>query len=259
MPWEMFTSLVDELLANGTEEIGLFFIGEPLIDKRLRRAVEYVKTKAPQTYIFITTNGEMATAERIRPLMEAGLSSIKFSYNYADGNQLHEVAGVKPAVFDKLVQNIRAVRRMRDEHRYKCGIYASSIKFDGQQEQRMRAAVDLIIDDVDEHYYLPQYSFGAQTDFGEQVLGNPGRLANLRAPLPCWTIFKEGHVTAAGAVSLCCFDVHDKWKAGQLDYPNNATFMKAWHSQAAQQLRTAHLAKDARGTACESCAHHQSR
>jgi len=251
MEWGMFTALIDELAAGGTEEIGLFFIGEPLIDKRLADAIRYCKDSGIW-YVFITTNGEMATAERMQKLMDAGLDSVKFSYNYADGAQLKEVAGVKEKVFDKLVANIKAVRKMRDANGYACGIYASSINFDGLQGERMRQAVELIRSDVDEHYWLPQYSFGGQTEFGEQVYGNPGRLANLRETLPCWAIFKEGHVTASGAVSLCCFDVHDKWKAGSL---TDGTFIEAWNSVVAQKLRTAHLNKDARGTACESCAH----
>lgn len=252
MPWEMFTKLIDELVANGTEEFGLFFIGEPMLAKRLLDAVKYVRAAKPDAYIFMTTNGHLATAKALQPLMAAGLNSVKFSYNYADGAQLAEVAHVPEKVFGTLVKNIKDARAIRDMHGYKCGIYASSIKFDGKQEEKMKQAVDLIIDDVDEHYYLPQYSFGAQTDFGEQVFGNPGRLANLREALPCWTIFKEGHVTADGAVALCCFDVHDKWKAGSL---KTQTFMEAWHSPEAQKLRTAHLNKDARGTACENCAH----
>lgn len=252
MPWDMFTRLIDELIENGTEEIGLFFIGEPFIDKRLLTAVEYVKSKKDDIYIFITTNGEMATAERVEPLMKAGLSSLKFSYNYADGKQLKEVAQVKEKVFDKLVANIKAVRKMRDEKGYKCGIYASSIVFNGEQAEKMKKAIELVHDDLDEHYYLPQYSFGAQTDFGEQVFGNTGRFENQRHTLPCWTIFKEGHVTADGAVALCSFDVHDNWKAGSL---KDGTFMQAWNSPVAQALRAKHLTLDVRGTACEACAH----
>lgn len=251
MPWGMFTKLIDELVENGVEEIGLFFIGEPMLAKRLEDAVRYCKDKGVG-YVFITTNGALATPDRVLPLLRAGLNSIKFSYNYVDGRQLREVAKVPEKVFDKLVFNIKEARRLRDEGNFDCGIYASSINFDGEQGVKMREAVDVILPYVDEHYWLPQYSFGAQTDFGEQVLGNPGRLAKMREPLPCWTIFKEGHVTAGGSVSLCCFDVHDKWKAGSL---TEGTFMEAWHSQTAQTLRKAHLEKNARGTACENCAH----
>lgn len=255
LEWTKFTNLIDELVANGTEEIGLFFIGEPMLAKSLEAAIHYCKSVGVP-YVFITTNGALATAKRVKPLMRAGLNSIKYSYNYTDGKQLKDVAHVPERIFNDLVKNIKEVRAMRDAGGYDCGIYASSINFTGEQGELMRKAVDLIKDDVDEHYWLPQYSFGAQTSFGEQVLGNPGRLANQREPLPCWTIFKEGHVTAGGSVALCCFDVHDKWSAGNI---HETTFMEAWHSPAAQALRQAHLNKDARGTACESCAHGHGR
>jgi radical SAM protein with 4Fe4S-binding SPASM domain len=252
MSWEMFVGLIDELAENGCEEIGLFFIGEPMLAKNLEEAIRYVKSKGIE-YVFITTNGALADAKRVEPLMKAGLNSIKYSYNYATPEQMNEVTHVSGKIFQKLVDNIIEVRKMRDAGGYDCGIYASSINFTGEQGEKMRAAVSLIKDSVDEHYWLPQYSFGAQTTFGDQVLGNTGRLANQRPTLPCWTIFKEGHVTADGSVALCCFDVHEKWSAGKLG--NGKTFMEIWNSDVAKALRKAHLAGDARGTACESCAH----
>lgn len=248
-----FKRLVDELVANGTEEIGLFFIGEPMLVKGLDEAVRYCKGVGVK-YVFLTTNGALATKEKVRGLMEAGLDSIKFSYNYADGSQIKAVAGVPERTFDKLVENIRGTVEVRDAGGYKCGVYASSIMFDGEQGEKMLAAVGLIAGVVDEHYWLPQYTFGAQADgAGEfKVRGNPGRLDNLRDPMPCWTIFKEGHVTADGAVALCCFDVQDKWMAGKLR-EDGSGFMEAWHSDAARALRLAHLEKDVHGTACEAC------
>lgn len=252
MAWDMFTRLINELLANGTEEIGLFFIGEPMLAKNLYRAIRYVKAVKPSTYVFLTTNGHLATPDRMEQLLQAGLDSIKFSYNYADEEQLHEVAKVPGRIFWNLVENIKNLRKLRDDKGYKCGIYASSIVFNGRQHEKMKKAVELIEKDVDEHYWLPQYSFGAQTDFGEQVFGNTGRYEAQRHTLPCWTIFKEGHVTADGAVALCSFDVHDNWKAGSL---KDGTFMQAWNSPVAQALRAKHLTLDVRGTACEACAH----
>lgn len=252
MPWYMYERLVNELVVNGLEELGLFFIGEPLLEKRLGAAIRYAKRVKPDLYVFITTNGHLATKERMLPLLKAGLDSIKFSYNYADEQQIADVAKVPGRVFWDLVNNIKALRKLRDAGGYKCGIYASSIVFNGAQHERMKEAVKLIADDVDEHYWLPQYSFGAQTDFGEQVFGNTGRFDAQRHTLPCWTIFKEGHVTADGSVALCSFDVHDNWCAGSL---KNGTFMQAWNSPVAQALRAKHLSLDVRGTACEACAH----
>ncbi len=179
------------------------------------------------------------------------MNSIKFSFNYADGEQLKEVAGVSARNFGKIVGNIKAAREVRDAGGYDCGVYASSIMLDGEQGLRMQDVVDGIKPYVDEHYWLPLFSFGGQTDFGAPVRGNPGRLDRMRDPLPCWSVFSEGHVTSAGDISLCCFDSHHRWVVGNLA---SGTFMEAWNSQAAQELRAAHLRKDVTGTACEHCA-----
>lgn len=249
MSWDMFTGLIDELVSRGTKEIGLFYIGEPMLAKRLVEAVKYCKDAGIE-YVFITTNGHLATKEKVRALMEAGLDSLKFSFNYVDGWQIKAVAGVSPSVFDKIVKNIKDAWEVKQEWHYACGIYASSILFDGAQGEAMKSTVELIKPYVDEHYWLPCFSFGGQTDLGK-VAGNPGRLDKMRDPLPCWAGFREGHVTASGKVSFCCFDSHDRWELGDLHYES---FMDCWNSEKAQRLRAAHLRKDVSGTECENCA-----
>lgn len=250
MPWDMFTRLIDELRANGTKEIGLFYIGEPMLAKSLPEAIAYCK-KAGIEYVFLTTNGHLATVDKVKACMGAGLDSLKFSFNYADGAQIKDVAGVSPRVFETIIGNIKDARAIRDANGYKCGIYASSILFDGAQGEAMKKAVARIINDVDEHYWLPCFSFGGQVKFGKQVRGNPGRLDKMRNPMPCWSVFREGHVTGSGDISMCCFDSHGRWVVGNLA---SCTFMDAWNSDAAQQLRLAHIKQDVTGTACEHCA-----
>lgn len=250
MPRWMFEELVDEMVKEGIEEIGLFYIGEPMLAKLLPDAIRYAKKKGIK-YVFLTTNGALAKKEKVRELMEAGLDSLKFSFNYADGMQLKQVAGVAPSNFEKIIQNIRDAREVKDTYGYDCGIYASSIMLDGEQGKKMEKAINRILPYVDEHYFLPLFSFGGQTDFGQPVRGNPGRLDRMREPLPCWAVFREGHVTSAGDISLCCFDSHKRWVVGNLV---THTFMEAWNSPEAQELRAAHIKKDVTGTACEHCA-----
>lgn len=250
MPWETFTQLIDELAEAGTEEIGLFYIGEPMLADNLVHAIRYCKD-AGIGYVFVTTNGHLAIPDKVKECMEAGLNSLKFSFNYADGQQIRQVAGVSPRVFDKIVQNIKAARKIRDAGKFDCGIYASSIMFDGEQGEAMKAAVRLIENDVDEHYWLPCFTFGGQVNFGQQVRGNPGRLDKMRAALPCWAVFREGHVTASGDVSACCFDTHERWVMGNL---KDKPFMEIWNGDKFQALRAAHLNKNVSGTPCEHCA-----
>jgi hypothetical protein len=79
--------------------------------------------------------------------------------------------------------------------------------------------------------------------------GNQGRIGSLREPLPCWSAFTEGHVTAEDMLSACCFDATANWMMGDL---NRQSFMDAWLRDFVR-LQEAHLRKDVRGTVCEKC------
>ena len=60
----------------------------------------------------------------------------------------------------------------------------------------------------------------------------------------------QGHVTADGKLSACCFDANANWTMGDL---TKQTFMEAWHSSSFVALREAHLKRDVKGTVCEQC------
>lgn len=252
-----YRRIVKEMRDAGVEELGLFYIGESMMVPWLAEAVSYAK-EIGYPYVFLTTNGSLATPEKVEALMKAGLDSLKFSFNNSDTEQFRKITRVAPRWFNKTIDNIKAARRIRDAGGYETKIYASSIKYDGEQQERMEAAVSEIRPYLDEHYWLPLYSFGAQATDKEKELGmkpgagNPGRLEAMRSPLPCWAVFKEGHITREGKLSACCFDSDNKWEMADL---KQVSFVDGWNSQAYQQLRKAHLSGNVRGTACEECIH----
>jgi MoaA/NifB/PqqE/SkfB family radical SAM enzyme len=255
MSWPLYTRLVGEMVDAGVEELGLFFIGESFMCPWLDQAISFAKSRGIR-YAFLTTNGSLATPGRVAACLAAGLDSLKFSMNNADVEQFREVAQVKGKLFHAAIENLKAARKVRDEGGYRCGIYASSIRYDGEQQQRMQKLVDEILPYVDEHYWLPLYSMGSLATEREKELGyrpiagNQGRLDALREPLPCWSLFTEGHVTYDGKLSACCFDAGDRWVMADL---TQVSFAEGWNSEAFRKLRTAHLARDVRGTICEDC------
>jgi MoaA/NifB/PqqE/SkfB family radical SAM enzyme len=255
MRWPLFTRIVGEMADAGVEELGFFFIGESFMCEWLPDAIEYAKARGIR-YAFLTTNGSLATPSRVKACMEAGLDSLKFSMNNADEAQFVEVAQVKPKLFRDAVANLQAARRVRDEGGYGCRLYASSIRYDGSQHERMQGLVDEILPYVDEHYWLPLYSMGSLAAEREKELGyrpiagNQGRLGALREPLPCWSLFTEGHVTFDGKLSACCFDAGDRWIMADL---SDTSFVEAWASAAFRALREAHLRRDVANTICEKC------
>lgn len=257
MEMSLFKRITTEMREAGVEEIGLFYLGESFMaPESLIEAAGWCKSLG-FSYLFLTTNGSLATPALVRRCMEAGLDSLKFSVNAADAEQFESVMGVKGELFQQSLDNLQAARRVRDEGGYKCGIFASSIRYDGEQQAKMEALLaEQVIPFVDQHYWLPLYSMGSLATQREEELGyrptagNQGRLEALREPLPCWSAFTEGHVTASGALSACCFDADSRWTMGDL---NQQSFMAAWNSPAFQRLRAAHLARDVTGTVCEQC------
>jgi MoaA/NifB/PqqE/SkfB family radical SAM enzyme len=254
-----YERIVGEMADAGVEELGVFYIGESFMCPWLPEAIAFAKRRGIR-YVFLTTNGSLATPERVDACMSAGLDSLKFSMNNADEEQFRQIAAVKPKLFRDSVENLKRARAVRDAGGYRCGLYASSIQYDGEQQVRMQELVDEIRPYVDEHYWLPLYSMGSLTTQREEELGyrpiagNQGRVGALREPLPCWSAFTEGHITHDGKLSACCFDAGDKWVMANL---NGASFMQGWNSPAFVKLREAHLRKDVKGTICESCVAYQ--
>ncbi len=248
-----FRRILREMRDLGVEEIGLFYLGESFLCAWLPEAVRYAKEECGYPYVFLTTNGRMATPERVRECMQAGLDSLKFSFNFADAEQFMQVTNVRKLDFHKVEENLKAARRVRDEGNYACGLYASSIRYDDEQLVRMEQAVERIRPCLDEHYWLPLYGQAGLTSGARgtrPTAGNQGRIGALRKPLPCWSLFTEGHITWDGRLSACCFDHDGRFDMGDL---NTRSFLDAWHSASFQRLRAANLAEDVRGTACEKC------
>ena len=257
MPREFFERVVREMRELGVEELGVFYLGESFICNWLAEAIRYAKRDCGYPYVFLTTNGRLATPERVRECMRAGLDSLKFSFNFSDPQQFQEVTRVKSSEYRTVVNNLKAACRVRDEVRaatgHHCGVYASSILYDGGQRDRMKEAVLDILPDVDQHYWLPLYGQAGLTAGAKgtrPTAGNQGRIGALRKPLPCWSLFTEGHITYDGALTACCFDHDGRFRVGDL---TRELFMDGWHSPPFRQLRAAHLRQDVRGTACERC------
>lgn len=250
----LYSRLIRELRAAGVEELGVFYIGESFTCKWLPEAIQEAKDVG-FPYVFLTTNGSAATPARAEACMAAGLDSLKFSVNFADTVQMESITKVSGGLYAKAIENLKAARKLRDERGFKCRIYASSIAFDGEQGEKMRRLVAEIEPWVDEHYWLPLYGMsGAAKEMGWKPRpGNPGRLGNMREPLPCWAVFTEAHITATGGLAACCFGTGLDGDLKMADL-TQVSFMDGWNSTAYQALRAAHLKRDVRGTACESCA-----
>jgi MoaA/NifB/PqqE/SkfB family radical SAM enzyme len=258
MDFNLFKRVTREMREAGVEEVGVFYLGESFMNPRLLvDCIAYLKKDLGMPYVFLTSNASMAFPEAVEECMKAGLDSLKWSVNAADEQQFEKIMGVAGKLFHTALDNIKSAWETRQRGGHQTGLYASSIKYDGEQQVTMEALLHQRVRPyVDQHYWLPLYSMGAFATQREGELGyrptagNQGRIGALREPLPCWSAFTEGHVTAEGKLSACCFDATANWTMGDL---NKQSFMEAWNSQPFVALRAAHLKKDVSGTVCENC------
>jgi len=258
MDLDLFKRLAMEMREAGVEELGLFYLGESMLYKHITEACRFAKKECGYPYVFLTTNGRLSTPDKLQALFYAGLDSLKFSFNWADGKQMKEVTQVD--AFEKVVANIKEAKKQRDwvwdQTGHKCGLYASSILYEGAQRDIMADAVEDIKPYLDEHYFLPLYSQHMLTAEASDeqgyvpTAGNMGRIGGLVPPLPCWAVSREGHVTWDGLLTACCFSHTSDFTMGDL---KEQSFMEAWNSDKFRALRKAHIRKDVTGTPCESC------
>lgn len=254
MDWEFFKRITTEMRDLGVSEMGLFYIGESFMNPDLLvKAIEFVKKQLKVEYCFLTSNASIATPDRVKACIDAGLDSLKWSCNIYNDEQYEEMIGISKKMFARAKENIKEAWKIKQGTQ--CNIYASSIKYDDKQVADMQPFLDEhILPYVDLHYWLPLYSAGGvrgKQDTGyKPIPGNTGRVDDPCEPLPCWTVFQEAHIQYDGKLTACCLDATGDWVMGDL---TKQSFMEAWNSPDFIKLREAHLRKDVSGTACEKC------
>lgn len=242
MDYAFFLRTAATLRRLGVKELGLNYLGEPFLCRWLPEAVHHAKRDLDYPFVFLTTNGRMATPERVRDCIEAGLDSLEFSYNTVGPDQFHYVTGAREQDFWKLEVNLMAARLVRDEVEaftgHRCALVASSLRLDAAQVRRMQPALKRIRASVDAHYWRPLRGAG----------DGPGEAASIVKPCPA--LFQQAHITYDGHLSACAHDHDARFEMGDL---NCETFLEAWHSGRFEALRRAHLRGALAGSACEGC------
>jgi MoaA/NifB/PqqE/SkfB family radical SAM enzyme len=109
MPWELFTSLIDQY--PKIARVVLHGIGEPMLVKDLAPRVKYLKDR--DIYVLFNTNGTLLTKANGRALIEAGLDELRVSLDAAESEVFQMVRGKD--FFDKIVANVKNFTHMQRE------------------------------------------------------------------------------------------------------------------------------------------------
>lgn len=196
--------------------------------------------------IYITTNGALATPEKLQAVIEAGLDSIKFSVNGGTEATYCKVHGKND--FSVVKNNITWLRNYLDDNDLNVKTFISFVKCNFNKED-----VDIIKTEfenlVDKIYVFECGNQGG--NMGEQLLKN-GILDVLKpgAVAPCAMLFNRVHITSEGYLDACCTDTDGNLKVADL---HKVSLEEAWHSKVFRELRKQHMTELQSNIACYSC------
>ena len=106
--------ILDSIDFSQIAAVDLTGLGEPLLHPRLPEIVAEVRRRAPWQPISVVTNGTVATVERCKPLLDAGLTSLSVSLDSLDASRFN--ASRAGARFETVKRNVISLARFRESH-----------------------------------------------------------------------------------------------------------------------------------------------
>lgn len=240
--------LIKQAHSNGSREIGFAMMCEPLMKKDLVDYISYCK-KLGYEYIYLTSNGVLATLDRMKELINAGLSSIKISINAATRGTYIKVHGKDD--FLQVKENVQKLHEYIDTNNIDFAIFLSFVK--------------TLITQNETSLYEKEFAGLAEKIyfFDAVTIGNPmmelidNKIVNPSVYLKhsdefCEMVFNRIHITAEGYLNACCLDFDSVLYAADL---HKMSLKEAWHCNAMQELRKRFLEKNLKGLVCYNCIH----
>jgi uncharacterized Fe-S cluster-containing radical SAM superfamily protein len=239
-------ALLERLLAEayglGTREAAFYSGAEPFTSPDLERIIKTSKAMGYE-YVFISTNGALASERRLAACFDNGLDSIKFSINGADRETYRKVHGRDH--FDRVLASVEFAHDYRERSRLDYYIAVSFVTIDTEivsnvaGKDRLQALVGAWADEV--------VFFDASSENG-QMIG----LGPMEIEAPCALPFTRLHVSAEGYLRVCCNDYQNYLALADL---NHTTLAEAWNAPIFRDVRQRHLDKHLEGTLCHNCIH----
>lgn len=244
-----YRKFIKESKMQGLEEVGFYMRGEPLLDPRLEKFIQIAHDEG-LSYIYITTNGALAKIEKIKKLINAGLSSIKFSINSASREKYKEVHGKDD--FDKILKNLIDLNHFRRTSKKDLKIICSFVvtKFTQNEIEDYKKLFLPLVDDMK---IIGVHGQAGQSLDELELLESTELTApfpKLGTAKPCGMLWDRIHLTQDGMLSLCC-----------VDYDNNLLYAdiktmsvkEAWNNTIISAMRERHMTQNLKGTLCHNC------
>lgn len=224
---ELAKRIIKEAYDLGAREICMHSMGEPLLHKNLAEFVKLAKDLGYE-YIYLDTNGILATADVINSVIDAGLDSLKFSVNAASKETYLIVNGTDN--FEKVYDNFKNVSEYikKNNRNVKLIAYMVESSINVHEHDKFEELFKPYATDV---WIKPVHnSSGAMTDSNKKLAVENKLAANMCSLDP----FNRMVISWEGKAIGCCTD----WNEG-LVYAdvNKESLEDLWNNEKIIALR----------------------
>lgn len=245
--------LIYECSQLGVKKLGLFMNGEPFVTSDIHEYIEFAKDKGIE-YVYITTNGSLATIDKVSKCIDAGLDSIKFSINAGNSESYKLVHGKDE--YEKVVNNLVDCYEYRKKVNSSINIYSSFIvtKYSQNDIAEHKKNIEKYVDEL---VFFEAASFAGQMEDTIKELKPTEKWQlegmEIHAPIitaPCLLLWNSINVTAEGYLTLCCSEAMGY---NMLIDISELSINEAWNSEQMKQMRERHIAGNLQNTLCGKC------
>ena len=253
MDFEFAKRILKELRINGSTDIALYATGEPFIYPKLKEIVSEAKNIG-FSYVFLTTNGALASPSKLEPVLHAGLDSIKFSVNAGTRESYRLIHGKDD--FNSVINNIKWCSDFRKDTGLKYKIYACMVQ-NSLLEKNEDAALKKIISDYVDDFQVRNCSNQGGNKIennNTESIDKNNLLGSIRSEQSfsgcCPDPFGRAVITPEGYMSACVVDYQNFLAVANL---NTMSVREAWECGLFKELRRRHIEKKLEGLICFNC------
>ena len=243
--------VIREAAEMGIRRGGLFIMGEPLLDPNILEYYRYARD-CGFDFLFLTTNGSLATKEKIHEIFDSGIKSLKFSINGGSPETYKKIHGRDD--YEKAMEALRYAYEYRNKHNIDCRILSSYIVTKDNVHE-IKQHYNNIKDYVDDFAFFGMATFASsvledtdniKTDFDSENVAH----VDFANTCPCSLIVNSVNVTCEGYLRLC---VTDPMNLAAIEDLHNMGLKDAWYSERMVEIRKMHAQGNIVGTVCDNC------
>ena len=243
---EMVESALRQAYELGTREVGFYATGEPFIVNELPQYIKLAKDIGYE-YTYLTSNGSLATPEKIRAVIDAGLDSLKFSINAPERKMYAFIHGHDH--FDIVVEHLKYAAQYRKESGKNFKLFVTGIltRFTEDMKELYYEKFGDLVDEIvfktvyNQGGYMPEIEYLLKCKCDKETY----RRCNL--PFDAICVTHEGYLSVENA------DYENMLVVGDL---NKTTLKDAWYGPMMKAVRRMFLTDKMDGCICDCCVHH---